>query len=73
MKKILFITLFCLVVCSSATTVPALKLDFVTLMAIIAGVWEVIGRAIPSVGQITVIGKLIEILSWLSNFLNHKK
>lgn len=49
------------------------NLTFIQIMAIITGIWEVIGRIIPSVGQITVIGKIIEILNWLSNFLNRKK
>jgi hypothetical protein len=43
------------------------------ILAILTGIWEVIGRLIPSVGQITVIGKILEILTWISNFLNRKK
>lgn len=49
------------------------KLTLPIIAALVAGIWEVVGRIVPSLGQITVIGKLIEILSWISNFLNHKK
>jgi len=72
--KNLILLLVVILLSSFTTTAPAtFSIDFVTIMAIIAGIWEVIGRLLPSVGQITLIGKLIEILSWLSNFLNHKK
>jgi hypothetical protein len=72
--KTLFFLLVALLLSSFAPVDPVtFKLTFVTIMAIVTGVWEIVGRAIPSVGQITVIGKIIEILNWLSNFLNNKK
>lgn len=43
------------------------------IVPILAGVWEIVGRIIPSVGHITIIGKIIDILAWISNFLNNKK
>lgn len=49
------------------------KFTLPIIAALVAGIWEVVGRIIPSIGQITVIGKVIEILSWISNFLNRKK
>jgi hypothetical protein len=73
MKKVLFL-LALVILCSFAPAESEpIKLSFPIIMAILTGVWEVIGRVIPSVGQITVIGKVIEILSWISNFLNRKK
>lgn len=43
------------------------------IVPIIAGLYEVIVRIIPTVKNYSVIGKIIEILLWLSNFLNNKK
>jgi hypothetical protein len=72
--KTVFLLLLAILLSSFVTPDPVtFKLNFVTIMLIITGIWEVIGRAIPSVGQITVIGKIIEILNWLSHFLNNKK
>jgi hypothetical protein len=73
MKTVLFLLVALLLSSFVAPDPVTFKLNFVTIMLIITGIWEVIGRAIPSVGQITVIGKIIEILNWLSNFLNNKK
>jgi hypothetical protein len=72
--KTIFFLLVALLLSSFVTPDPVtFKLNFVTIMLIITGIWEVVGRARPSIGQITVIGKIIEILNWLSNFLNNKK
>jgi hypothetical protein len=73
MKAVLF--LVSLMICCSfapAETEP-FKFTLPVIAALLAGIWEVVGRIIPSVGQITIIGKVIEILSWISNFLNHSK
>jgi hypothetical protein len=43
------------------------------VIPIIAGLYEVIVRIIPSVGNYSFIQKIIEILLWLSEFLNRKK
>lgn len=43
------------------------------IVPIVAGLYEVIVRIIPSVKNYSFIGKIIEILLWLSNFLNNKK
>ncbi len=44
-----------------------------TIVAILAGVYEVIVRLIPTVSNYSWIGKIIDILKWLSDFLNRKK
>lgn len=73
MKKFLFL-LALVALCSFAPAESEpIKLTFPVIIAILSGIWEVLGRVIPSVGQITIIGKVIEILSWISNFLNRKK
>jgi hypothetical protein len=72
--KTIFFLLVAMLLSSFSTPDPVtFQLNFVTIMVIITGIWEIVGRAIPSIGQITVIGKIIEILNWLSNFLNNKK
>lgn len=43
------------------------------VIPIIAGLYEVIVRIIPTVKNYSFIGKIIEILLWISNFLNNKK
>jgi hypothetical protein len=72
--KNLFFLLGLLLLCSFAPVdTPSAPLSAGLILAILTGIWEVIGRLIPSVGQITVIGKILEILTWISNFLNNKK
>lgn len=72
--KTIFCLIFLLVLTSFAQVEPEpVKITFWLIVALLAGIWEVIGRLVPSVGQITIIGKIIEILVWISNFLNRKK
>jgi len=52
---------------------PTFKLTLPLILAFIVGIWEVVIRLIPTAGQYAVIGKIIDILAWLSNFLNRKK
>lgn len=49
------------------------KLTLSMALAFIVGLYEVIIRIVPTAGQYAVIGKLIDILKWLSDFLNNKK
>jgi len=49
------------------------KFTWHTLVLIIAGFYEVLARLIPTVKDISLLGKIIEILLWISNFLNVKK
>jgi len=43
------------------------------VIAIIIGVYEVIARIIPTVGDITILGKIIMFLKWISDNLNNFK
>jgi len=43
------------------------------VIAIIVGIYEVIVRLIPTVGDITIIGKIIAFLKWISDNLNNRK
>lgn len=72
--KAFFFCLLTFLLCSFAPVeVEPVHITIPVIIALLAGIWEVVGRIIPSIGQITVIGKVIEILSWISNFLNRKK
>ena len=42
-------------------------------VALLAGIYEVVVRIIPSVANYSWIAKIIDILQWISNFLNRKK
>lgn len=43
------------------------------VIGIVIGVYEVIARLIPTVGDITIIGKIIAFLKWISDNLNNVK
>ena len=49
------------------------KLTWHLVVALLAGVYEVVSRIIPTVKNYSFIEKVIEILLWVSNFLNRKK
>lgn len=43
------------------------------ILAILAGCYEVVSRLIPTSKVWTIIGKVLEVLTWLSNLLDRKK
>jgi len=51
----------------------AIHVTWHLIVALLAGVYEVIVRIIPSVGNYSWIAKIIQILTWISDFLNRKK
>ncbi len=55
------------------THLNVLQIIVTIVIPILAGLYEVIVRVIPSVGNYSFIQKIIEILLWLSEFLNRKK
>lgn len=73
MKNILLLLAFVLF-CSFAPAEPEpFKVTWYLVIAFVVGIYEVIVRLVPTIGQNGVVGKIIEILNWLSNFLNRKK
>ena len=50
-----------------------LSTNWHTLVAIIIGIYEVIARIIPTVGDISILGKIIALLKWISDNLNNFK
>lgn len=73
MKNLLLLLAFVLLCSLAPAESEPLKITWYLIIAFIVGVYEVIARLIPSVGQNGVIGKIIEILNWISNFLNRSK
>lgn len=73
MKTVLFLLLLILSVSFTAVDTEPLSLTLPLILALVAGIYEVVIRLIPTVGQYALIGKIIDILKWLSDFLNRKK
>ena len=72
--KNLILLIALVLVCSFAPAEPGpFKVTWYLVIGIVVGVYEVIVRLIPSVGQNGIIGKIIDILKWLSDFLNNRK
>lgn len=60
------------VIAKSGLTLP-FGLNWVSIISLLVGIYEVIVRAIPSVGNNSAIHKVFEFLKWISDFLNVKK
>lgn len=60
------------VLAKSGLTLP-FGLNWVSIISIILGIYEVLVRAIPSIGNNSAIHKVFEFLKWLSGILNVKK
>lgn len=43
------------------------------ILSLIIGLYETIVRIIPTVGNYSVLAKIIDILKWLSDYFNRKK
>ena len=73
MKTIFF--LFAILLLSSFTPEdPAgLKLTLPLILSILAGCYEVISRLIPTSRTWSIIGKILEVLTWLSNLFDRKR
>lgn len=72
--KNLILLIALVLVCSFAPAEPVpFKITWYLVIAFVVGIYEVIVRLIPSIGQNGIIGKIIDILKWLSDFLNNHK
>jgi len=75
MKKVIyFISLLILFLVTTAfqDTEPA-KITLPVIVAIIAGVYEVLARVVPTVTNWSLIGKIVDIIKFISDSLNRKK
>ena len=84
MKKFIFIIIAFLAIpfplAAQAGEPESVKITWHMIVAIIAGLYEVVVRIIPTIGNYSWIAKIIEIIVWISqklqagsNFLNRKK
>ena len=81
MKKSIFIIISLIsfiLLCSFApqTTEPvkfSWQFILTIVVSVVAGIYEILVRLIPTVGNYSWIAKIIDILKWLSDFLNRKK
>lgn len=49
------------------------KFTWHLIVALLAAIYEVVVRLIPTVGNYSWIAKVIDILKWISDYLNRKK
>jgi hypothetical protein len=56
----------------AAIAVP-FKITISMVLGFIVGLYELVVRLIPSVGNYSLVNKIIDILKWLSDFFNRKK
>ena len=73
MKNFILLLAFVLLCSFAPVEVEPFKLTWPLIIMLLAGFWEVIIRIIPTAGQFGIVGKVIEILAWLSNFFNRSK
>lgn len=73
MKFILF--LMALLLCSFTAGSASAPINWTLplILAILAGCYEVISRLIPTSATWSIIGKILEVVTWLSNLLDRKK
>jgi len=72
--KNLFILLLLVVICTAGTAdTGPVQLSLSIILAIIAGCYEVISRLIPTSACWSIIGKVLEVLIWLSKLFDRKK
>jgi hypothetical protein len=73
MIALIAVFLFFLLVPFAQVEPEPFKLTWHLVVAIVAAIYEAIVRIIPTIGNYSAIAKIIEILVWISNFLNRKK
>lgn len=77
MKKFIFLIIALLaipfVLAAQVVEPEPFKFTWHMIVALVAGLYEVVVRIIPTVANYSWIAKIIDILLWISNFLNRKK
>jgi hypothetical protein len=72
--KIFLFLIVSLILCSFAPAdIAGVSLTLPLILAILAGCYEVISRLIPTSAGWSIIGKVLEVLTWLSNLFDRKK
>lgn len=79
MKKLIALFISMLVIPITILAVPqevgpeGFKFSIEFIIALIMGIYELLVRLIPTYKHWSVIGKILEILLWISKFLNVEK
>jgi hypothetical protein len=70
-----FFSLLALILLTSfaAGTEGPVQLTLPLILAILAGCYEVISRLIPTTATWSIIGKVLEVLTWLSKLFDRKR
>lgn len=72
--KMIFSFLVMVLLSSFAPDEPmGLQLTLPLILAILAGCYEVISRLVPTSATWSIIGKVLEVLTWLSKLFDRKK
>jgi len=72
--KTIFLLILLLVLASFTPADPeGFNITLPFILAVLAGCYEVISRLIPTSKTWTIIGKILEVVTWLSNLLDRKK
>jgi uncharacterized membrane protein len=52
-------------------TLPSISISLI--LSLLVGLYELVVRLVPTVSNISLLAKLIDLLKWISDFLNRKK
>jgi len=70
---IIAIILFMVLTSFSQAEPEPVKISVSLILAFLVGIYEVVARLIPTIKNYSLIAKIINILVWVSDFLNRKK
>lgn len=73
MKLIFFLLALILLTSFAPDQAPGLQIGLPLILAILAGCYEVISRLIPTTATWSIIGKVLEVLTWLSKLFDRKR
>lgn len=77
MKKFVLMTVLLLVtvllVAQSTETATGFKITWQLVITVLAGIYELLSRIVPTSKSWSIIGKVLEFLTWLSKIFDNKK
>jgi len=73
MKNILFLLAILTLSSFAPAETEPVSIGLPLILAILAGCYEVISRLIPTTATWSIIGKVLEVLTWLSKLFDRKK
>lgn len=73
MKTSILLIIMILVCSFAPAEAEPFKFTWQLAIALLAGLYEVVVRIIPTIANYSWIAKIIDILKWVSDFLNRKK